>query len=304
MPKYFVLALDGGGIRGVVSARILERIVAKIPDFVSKVDLFGGTSAGAINGVVLAQGKTPTDLVALYKNQGPNLLKPNPLSLGRTIEAGYTTEGRLDGLRPTIGDGTLATLNKNVVIVSFELDSENPLAPNATPPRRWKPKVFHNYPGPESDGNTTAIDAVMRSSAAPTYFPIYQGFVDGAVVANNPSMCAVAQAISPSTGKQQLSDIYLVSIGTGTKPQFLTETNSNWGIAEWNFKLLDILLEGSSGIADYQCAQLLGDCYLRIDLPLTENIAIDDAGSVDKLIGLVDALDLTDALSWIDKNWV
>ena len=54
-------------------------------------------------------------------------------------------------------------------------------------PRAWKAKFFHNYAGSDSDQGELAVDVALRTSAAPTYFPSYQGFIDGGVVANNPA---------------------------------------------------------------------------------------------------------------------
>jgi len=85
----------------------------------------------------------------------------------------------------------------------------------------------------------------------------------------------------------------LLSVGPGTKPEFLTQRDTDWGIGEWNFKMLDLLFDGGSGLADYQCRQLIGDRYL----------CLDDVGRVDLLLGLADACDLQPALDWIDGQW-
>lgn len=53
----------------------------------------------------------------------------------------------------------------------------------------------------------------MASTAAPTYFPVYNGFTDGGVIANNPSMCALAQAINVKYGNADVHDIVLLSVG-------------------------------------------------------------------------------------------
>ena len=78
----------------------------------------------------------------------------------------------------------------------------------------------------------------------------------------------------------------LLSVATGTKPQFMTERDSNWGIPLWNFKLIDLIFDSGSGLANYQCRQLLGDCYRRLNATLPENIGLDDAGKVDELVRL------------------
>lgn len=308
MTTYRILSLDGGGIRGVLTARLLENIVKVRPHFLDKVDLFAGTSTGALLAVGLARGLTPAALVSVYCENGPQIFGHNLVhqfgSLGGFVAAKYSTQQRLDGISSAIGTETLADLlPKHVLVSSFMLDSQNKHAPDPSPLRRWKAKFFHNYEGPQSDGHQKALDVVMHSSAAPTYFPIHEGFIDGGVVANNPSLCALAQAIDKNTGNQKITDIVLLSVGTGARPQVMTEENSNWGIAEWNFKLIDLLFDSGSGLADYQCRQLIGDCYRRLNPTLAENIGLDETAKIGDLVQLASDYPLGPTLEWVDKYW-
>ena len=308
MPKYPILSFDGGGIRGVLTARLLERIVAKRPDFLSQVKLFAGTSTGSILAMGLAKGLSPSELVSLYKERGKDIFHQSVphqfLTLGSLIGAKYTTQERLDGLRPYFDGTTLSQLPRTVLVVAFQLDSQNPIAPAPNPPRRWQGKFFHNYPNSQFL-DQKALDLVMRSSAAPTFFPTYQGFIDGGVIANNPSMCALAQAINPPTGGQDIHDVVLLSLGTGARAEFLTQTDSNWGITEWGFKLVDLLLDSGTGLADFHCQQLLGDCYHRLTVDFAEgqNIGLDAVDKIEELIGMADACDLGATLQFLDTEW-
>ena len=81
--------------------------------------------------------------------------------------------------------------------------------------RHWKPKFFHNLErGGSKDGGELVVDVALRTSAAPTYFPSYQGYVDGGVVANNPTMAALAQALD--TDIEAEVDRYIVMPGQAT----------------------------------------------------------------------------------------
>ena len=198
---YRILSIDGGGVRGLLVTVLLQRLAEESnkPNFLSKVDLFAGTSTGAIVALGLANGLSPQQGRQLYKNKLPFIFSDSVWDdvkdLGFAIGAKYSNEPLRDVLAQELGaTRTLNDLPKKVLISSFDLDNEGK---SATGMRCWKPKFFHNFPGDDSDGDEYIVDVALRSTAAPTMFPIFQGFVDGGVSANNPSMCALAQALDP-----------------------------------------------------------------------------------------------------------
>ncbi len=203
MPEnYRILSLDGGGIRGALAAQILSRLNEERPEFLGSVDMFAGTSTGAILAVTLAMGLGPEEILSLYRNDGPKIFRPKFRSripwLGMLFFAKYATKARYDALYRIIGDRALGDLHKSVLISTFLLNDENDPKPKPATSRksRWKAKFFHNLEPAEGGSDyrgLKAVDVVMRSSAAPLYFPIYQNYVDAGVVANNPSVCALAQ---------------------------------------------------------------------------------------------------------------
>lgn len=77
-------------------------------------------------------------------------------------------------------------------------------------------------------------------------------------------MCALAQALHPPTGGQDLEDIVLLSLGTGHNPHYVPIQHGDWGVLHWATKIITLVMEGSAGLADYQCKQLLGRRYLRL----------------------------------------
>ena len=194
MAVYRVLSLDGGGIRGVVTATVLERLVKAVPDLLSKVDMLTGTSTGGIIALGLARGLTPADMKKLYVDEGKRIFDDSiwddVIDLGRLRGAEYGNKKLRNILKKLLGANTkLSQLRKRVVIPAFDLDNEH-----ANPDKRtWKPKVFHNFPGKDSDGGMLAWKVGLYTSAAPTYFPSVDGFVDGGVYANNPGMIALTQ---------------------------------------------------------------------------------------------------------------
>jgi patatin-like phospholipase/acyl hydrolase len=162
-------------------------------------------------------------------------------------------------------------------------------------------KFFHNYPGPDSDGQQLAVDVAVRTSVAPTYFPVYQGYIDGGVAASNPAMCALAQSLHRTTGGQELSNLLMLSLGTGFNPHYLAVDTADWGIVNWAPHLVNIMLEGSSGLADYQCSQVLGDQYHRINPALPKPIEMDQIRSIPDLLAAADATDLNATIAWLKE---
>jgi patatin-like phospholipase/acyl hydrolase len=306
MATYRILALDGGGIRGLYTAVLLNRLDAQVPGFVGRVDFFAGTSTGGILALGLAKGMSPQALVDLYRDNGSAIfsrtLWHKIRDLGDLIGAKYDNKNLIQIIQSTLGNGTLDDLlPRHVLIPSFDLDNR------ATPPatRFWKPKFFHNFEGSESDGAEKIADVALRTSAAPTYFPVHQGYVDGGVVANNPAMAALAQAIDANTGKQQLDDLRLFSIGTGVTPTFVSGDTLDWGLAQWATVLADMMLEGVMGVADYECRRLLGaQRYFRLAPVLPGPIPLDCAEKILSLIEYANQVDITAAVTWLNANFV
>ena len=302
MSPFRIVSLDGGGIRGVLTSALLERLDGANPGFLSHVDLFAGTSTGGILALALASGMTPTEARNLYERLGAHVFRDsfwdNLKDLGQVTGAQYSNVALKEELTNQFGSMTLADLPQKVLISSFDLDNE---ATGISKVRSWKAKYFHNFPGNDSDGHEKVVDVALCTSAAPTFFPTFHGYVDGGVVSNNPSLCAVAQALEPNTGKQKLRDIRLLSMGTGNNPKYITAENEDWGFVQWAPHLISLMLEGSSGLADYQARQLLGSYYIRVNPVLPLEIGLDGVDQIPVMKNLASQFDLSDAVTWLKK---
>jgi predicted acylesterase/phospholipase RssA len=302
MAKFRILSLDGGGIRGLFTLVLLERLTQVQPDFLERVDFFAGTSTGSIIALGLAHGLTPAEGVTLYRDMSSVAFKDSLLDdlldLFTLIGAEYDNEKLRQLLLAKFQQTTLGDLRdqgKYVLVPTFDLDSVKDGI------RSWKPKFFHNFPGSDSDSQEQVVDVALRSSAAPTYFPSYQGYVDGGLVTNNPSMAALAQALHEGVPQ---NDVHLFSVGTGFIPQFAAGEKLNWGYLQWAPRLLPIILDGLMGVADYQCRTILQDeRYFRLAPVLGEKIDVDDVAKVDRLVALAQAVDISAAADWLARNW-
>lgn len=304
MAGYRILTLDGGGIRGVYTAILLQRLAKQVPGFMDRADLLAGTSTGGILALGLASGISIDALIDLYETNGSEIFARSVWhkirEVGELFGPKYGNKNLERMARSTFGNATLNDLlPRHVVIPTFDLDND------AKPPgaRMWKAKFFHNFTGPDSDGAEKVADGALRTSAAPTYFPVYQGYVDGGVIANNPSMAAMAQALDAGTGKQQLADLRLFSVGTGITPAYVSGSTLDWGLVQWAPKLADMMLEGGMGVADYECARLLGDHYFRLAPVLPGPIPLDCADKIPELIAYANKVDISAAAAWLSINF-
>lgn len=304
MSYYNILSLDGGGIRGLLSCKLLERLDRLYPGYLEKVSLFAGTSTGGILALGLAAGLSPSEIGEIYQQDGGKIFSKTLWDrigdIDRFYYPDYGNKALAEALQNKFGDMRLGDLKKKVLISSFRLDSGSITKMGV---RSWKPKFFQNFDDDPSDCDQKVVDVALRTSAAPTYFPVYQGFADGGLVANNPSMCAVAQALDKGTGKQKLSKLTVLSIGTGVLPRYVSGFNENWGYLQWAPHLITIMMDGVSGVADFQCKQILGPRYLRLDVLFDRDISLDKVEEMPYLIQLADREEINETQKWFTKYY-
>ena len=312
---YRILSIDSGGMRGLISVLLLERLERKIPRLLTDVDLVAGTSTGGLIALGIAAGLPLSRIRRLYEEEGPRIFADSPFDdladLGRLLGAEYDNAGLAAVLQELFADRKLADLQKRVLLPTFDLDTgDDPrYGGPASSRRRWKAKMLHNFPGSDSDGEVLARQAGLRTSAAPTYFPSAQGFIDGAVIAANPAACALAQTqdrralVDPPA----LGEISLLSLGTGDVSQFIPGERHDWGAVQWGRPLVDIITSGTVEVASYQCRALLGERFQRLSpgLERRHDLGLDDHSLGDLLLMQKIAADtpLEDAVSWCERFW-
>jgi len=242
-----LLALDGGGIRGVVTLEILAEIERRLQkklgrgeDFVlaDYFDYIAGASTGAIIAACLSLGIRVSDVLSFYIESGPLMF--SKVRLFRRFWYKYDSTPLAKMLQKKFGADTefgserLKTLLM-LVLRDATTDSPWPLSNN--------PNAHYNTP-PTRPGCNLKFplwQLVRASTAAPTYFPpevIHIDhdfiFVDGGVTMyNNPAFQLFLMATSEPyrllwpTGQ---SKMLLISVGTGAS----ANANSNLSPEEMN----------------------------------------------------------------------
>lgn len=251
-------------------ARMLMRLHERLPGFLDRVDLFAGTSAGAMTAAIaLTSPSWKTGLQRAHDFwSDAKFAKINPLQniLSLTGKFPLTSNAAmLEQLEIHLGDITLEKLSRKFVIPAFQLDNgaKDPVF------RNWTPRLFHNLPLEGSGSNELLRDVVMRSGSAPIVSPAYQGYVDGGLYANNPSLCALALA-KDYTGLP-VEQIEIFSVGMGQNPIYLNKATDNLGYMDWfldsghAMAMLNAVAESNLKAISYQCGRLLESGFYRLD---------------------------------------
>lgn len=293
-----ILSLDGGGIRGLISAKILAEIEELSGRPIHQLfDLIVGTSTGGILTAGLARprkgkaGPVPAkDLVNLYSNRGRDIFSRSfwkgVTSLGGYSDEKYDAAPLEDILRKMLGDAELKDTVVDIVVTSYDIERRKPYL-FKTRKARAKPL----------SRNHLLRHVARATSAAPTYFEPFlldanqwkgeskrRALVDGGVFANNPTMIALSEAQHSGT---DLNDIVLCAVGTGLHDREITyEEAKDWGQIRWAKPVISVMMDGMSDSADYHAKLLIPGStsskqrYFRFDICLGDK-ALDDLDAAD-----------------------
>jgi hypothetical protein len=121
-------------------------------------------------------------------------------------------------------------------------------------------------------------------------------------------MCALAQTQDERyfDPPKPLDEIVMMSLGTGTSLYSIKGKRHDWGYAQWIKPLISLMLDGISGIADYQCRQMLRNRYHRLApvFPHDVSIAMDEVKKIPYMIDFAEGLNLTGTVDWMRHHWM
>ncbi|WBY29401.1 sporulation hydrolase CotR [Bacillus velezensis] len=317
MAKYRIMTFDGGGTLGALSLQLLNRLAEENPALISRTHVFAGNSIGSFTALALASGRSPKETLQYFEDEIlPAFSTSRPG--GPVFNQQLPYSGFIKAVRNFFPPGLrLKDVRKRIVVPSFKLYS-----PALD---RWTPVLFHNFPG-SPYLNEKVSDVILRSSGAPATQRAYQNYVDGYVVATNPSTVSIAFAVGKAN--VPLDQIAALSIGTGEAPTRLRRDTRGWGMVSaenirpenlknlppnWgvlldrspNEPLLPFLQMISGGNGYYESmvsANLLGDRFFRLD-PRIPNFSKTDPSVVPAVIEIANKTNLQPANTFIEKNW-
>lgn len=275
-----MLALDGGGIRGVLTLEILAKIEKVLADATGKgedfrmcdfFDYIGGTSTGAIIAAGLALGMSVTSLQKFYKETGPKMF--DKAFLLRRLKGLYKSEPLTEELKRTFGEHTdlfPENLRCLLLIVTRNATTDSPWPISSNPLARYNRPNLRNC-----NLRIPLWQLVRASTAAPIFFPpeVVEWdpnnvdntfvFVDGGVTPyNNPSFLLYRMAtLEPYNlqWKRGERDLLLISVGTGAAPQVDNDIYSDRNAVSNLVGLPSTFMYGSLVDHDINC-RAVGRC--------------------------------------------
>lgn len=323
---YRILSLDGGGQLELTSTLLLQEIEMRRPGFLANTDILAGTSAGGMVALILATEADPARLLPetdeLWEKFDDLTMNWPGLMFGLFGVSALFTHDRLAQYlerEELLGNKTLADLEKEVIITSFQLDHVH----SKSGARQWRPKIFHNFGRPNNpDLQERAVDVALRSGAAPIFFPVVDGYIDGGVFANHPAMVAVAEIChdlrrhpdkeTPAEGRQ-LEELRLLSIGVGEDQRYLDVKTVNWGWFQWLLNPFDpllainALLRGDQWAINFQCKNMMPEGnYYRLNPFYSRHSTIPMYVNTEVIRQTVQSEEtqemIDETVKWLDKS--
>ncbi|WP_276483773.1 CBASS cGAMP-activated phospholipase [Paraflavitalea pollutisoli] len=248
-----ILCIDGGGIKGLYSATVLEHLEQRFGPCGEYFDMICGTSTGGLIALGLALGKPATEISTLYADEGRKIFPRSIVPFGRRIcqalwGGKYSDRPLKKILEAFFQEKKVGDLKNLICIPSYSVTDARP----------WVFKRDHGLL--DRDNGTLLVDVALATSAAPTFFPLceiprydHKQFIDGGVWANNPTLVGIIEALTYFVGKDKpFNAVEVLSVSslsnTGGKSVGLSRHRS---FIRWGADLFDTSLNGQSVFTDY-----------------------------------------------------
>ncbi|WP_215222764.1 patatin-like phospholipase family protein [Echinicola shivajiensis] len=274
MKKVKIISIDGGGVRGIIPAIILQALEQKIQlrtknqqsRLVDFVDFIAGTGSGGLltcalltpNIELSSKPKFSAKEVVEFYLEFCNKVYSKTLfhkiqTLGGVIDEKYPVKELETFFDKEFENNKLSQLIKPCLFTAYDLDHRRAIFFTQHNAKITKAKDFY------------IKDVARAASATPPYFQVANikselgisyPLIDGAVFANNPAMCAYAETRKmyfESVKHPSSKDMYLLSLGAGKSERHFTfHEAKNFGSSQWTKPLLSIMMSGNAETVSHQ----------------------------------------------------
>ncbi len=276
--KNLAIAIDGGGIRGIIVTKALTMVEAELGKSLNeRARLYAGTSTGSIISAALAAGRTAAQIHDLYLKLGSLIFHPSlrtllfPLTRYR-----YPSQPLERALHEQFGEMKMKDFWKDLSLRDVVITSFDVVQNSTCFIKPWKLQ-YQEWP---------VVRAVLASSCVPTYFPPVEGrYVDGGVGSYaNPCYLAAYEAEFCLGWKAE--ETTLLSFGTGRSPNPVKQgMASRFQAWDWLEPVLDAFL----GSASDQQVRLVETFFKKLDfrrfqVDMEQAVAMDDPNQTAVLL--------------------
>jgi len=281
-----ILSIDGGGVRGIIPAAILEFLEEKLQELdgsdasiAGYFDIIAGTSTGGLVTAMLAAPNEKNrplfaakDVTKFYLDNSPHIFPRTTGFLQSTFKIlngpKYSGDFLHKILKKYLGDTRLHQTLTNVVITTYDIKIQ-------------QPAIFSTFAAKQNELTDAFLaDVCIGSSAAPTYLPAHYfqtkdssgntksfNLIDGGVAANNPTLLAISEVTKqallrypdfslPTSKARDTTKFLVLSLGTGQKMSSYSATDAaKWGLLGWlsnggKVPITDMFSQSSADVVD------------------------------------------------------
>ena len=279
-----VLSLDGGGMRGLYTATVLQTIAThyakkrnvKALDVGLGFDLIVGTSTGGILASALAFGLPLESLANLYRVEGPKIFSdpmPDIIPADGVISGLWRNKKIIKWLLRNIAKPANKNHHLRETLTGFfgteslaDLYSRRKIG-LCIPSVRAEQQTAKVFKTPHlerftMDGEYSLVDVCMATSAAPIYLPLVDikdprgetvVFSDGGLWANNPIFVAVLEALELTAKSPRPIQILSLSTCPAPEGEVILPGKEGYGLMQWRAgtKIVSLSLNAQANGSDY-----------------------------------------------------
>lgn len=270
MAHFKILSIDGGGIKGLYSAKVLATFEKYYNTSVSDhFDLLCGTSTGGIIALGASLKMPMERIVQFYKKYGPSIFSSRWKHFGNVgekillcklavIKTKYSQKALRNALVSEFKDKKISESNNLLCIPAYNLTSS-------------EPRIFkRDYGKLNLDNDKTYVDVALATSAAPTYFPIMNiakvDYADGGLYANNPVLVGLTEYLYNFANDKRFDGVDILSISSCEKSLGWSPKKKAQSFIGWSETLFDCYSNGQSKVEQFFLKKLIESNALKFNL--------------------------------------
>ncbi|HZF29751.1 MAG TPA: CBASS cGAMP-activated phospholipase [Gammaproteobacteria bacterium] len=285
-PKRFqILALSGGGYRGLYTAELLRRLEEENggQPIGRRFDLIAGTSIGGILALAVACEIPASRLVEVFETQGHLIFARRGFAGALSRVSGFVDSYVYGLVRSRYSHAGLRDVLADETVFGGNL-LDHCLHPVIVPAVNYSTGTTRVFKTPHHENNRqdyrrSLVDVALATSAAPVFFPHHviddQIYVDGGLVANGPALLGLHEA--ETLFGRSAADIHVLSIGTiETSTTASTRGRLNKGILPWGKDLFALTIAAQERLLNQMLShRVTEERHVRIDTRLEKDQASD-----------------------------